>query len=567
MGSYFDLLDLAEGASGEEAVAKVVGKVVGKVVPPSEPKPPKKKPGLKGAQPQPQQDGMEEYSGDHGGNYDNNADHGGNYHGNGDRGGYYNGNGDRGGYYNGDGGRGGYSNGNGGRGGYRNGNGGRGGYRNGNSGRGYHNGNGGRGYNNVGYNENNSHYQQGAYGGEYYGYGDMQAQGGNYHHSGERQWYSRDGGQARKNRNLQYKPKSKAASVASSDPDLKPEEQAEPAVETKQQDASADNADGVPAPESEKSSGDVAKDDSKKEGEGGTKKKDGVKTKSMCGSARKRQVNKKKAMEANADGSKKTIGNEEEVNQEEKKEMTLEEYEKMLKEKKSLEPAKLEGREINPVAFEGLLKLEKKLEDDADGEHKEKEVVVKNVKPRKSMTIQEYLKPADGQEYVPPRPPRRDGPFNSSYRGGRGNGGFSDRSRDNSTESRVYNSGRGDNAIVFHNVDATSGNAAPRSGGRPDHNNGRGNGGYQERQGGYNGGYQERQGGYQQGGYNGSRGRGGYRQGGNSEGYGNGGYQHGGGGRGYGGCGRGRGYPQPRPVPRPDSAAHFPALTGSSPKP
>lgn len=63
--------------------------------------------------------------------------------------------------------------------------------------------------------------------------------------------------------------------------------------------------------------------------------------------------------------------------------MTLEEYEKMLKEKKSLEPAKLEGREINPVAFEGLLKLEKKLEDDADGEHKEKEVVVKNVKPRK----------------------------------------------------------------------------------------------------------------------------------------------------------------------------------------
>ncbi|KAM3318315.1 hypothetical protein ACQJBY_035826 [Aegilops geniculata] len=260
--------------------------------------------------------------------------------------------------------------------------------------------------------------------------------------------------------------------------------------------------------------------------------------------------------------------------------MTLEEYEKMQEKKKSLEASKPEERRVAAVDFEGLQLLEKKkIEDDAklkaENVRKAKEAAAKEAKPRK-VSIQEYLKNEDGSAYVPPTPPRRP-QYGGGYRGGRGNGSYNGRSsRDNSSERRVYNSGRGESPIVFHNVEAnTNDSGAPRRGEgyngerrqggyqQGGYNGGRGNGRYQERQDGYNGerreqqqggyyqerrdayngerreqggynngggrangGYQERRDGYngyrrQQGGYNGGRGNGGYQeQGGNNGGRG-----------------------------------------------
>uniref|UniRef100_A0A453MH47 Hyaluronan/mRNA-binding protein domain-containing protein n=2 Tax=Aegilops tauschii subsp. strangulata TaxID=200361 RepID=A0A453MH47_AEGTS len=177
--------------------------------------------------------------------------------------------------------------------------------------------------------------------------------------------------------------------------------------------------------------------------------------------------------------------------------MTLEEYEKMQEKKKSLEASKPEERRVAAVDFEGLQLLEKKkIEDDAklkaENVRKAKEAAAKEAKPRK-VSIQEYLKNEDGSAYVPPTPPRRP-QYGGGYRGGRGNGSYNGRSsRDNSSERRVYNSGRGENAIVFHNVEANANDSGASRRGE-----------------GYNG--ERQQGGYQQGGYNGGRGNGRYQE-------------------------------------------------------
>lgn len=147
--------------------------------------------------------------------------------------------------------------------------------------------------------------------------------------------------------------------------------------------------------------------------------------------------------------------------------MTLEEYEKMQEKKKSLEASKPEGRKVADLDFEGLKLLEKKkIEDDAKAKNgwKAKEAAAKEAKPRKAMSIQEYLKNEDGSEYVPPTPVKH--PQNGGFRGGHGNGAYNGlSSRDSSSERRVYNSGRGDNAIVFHGVEANAKDSgAPRRG-------------------------------------------------------------------------------------------------------
>ncbi|KAI4969151.1 hypothetical protein ZWY2020_000065 [Hordeum vulgare] len=185
-------------------------------------------------------------------------------------------------------------------------------------------------------------------------------------------------------------------------------------------------------------------------------------------------------------------------------EMTLEEYEKMQEKKKSLEASKPEGRKVADLDFEGLKLLEKKkIEDDAKAENgrKAKEAAAKEAKPRKAMSIQEYVKNEDGSEYVPPTPVRR--PQNGGFRGGHGNGAYNGRSsRDSSSERRVYNSGRGDNAIVFHVVEANAKDSgSPR----------RGEGYNGERRDQQQGVYYQ-QGGYRQGGYNGGRGNGRYQE-------------------------------------------------------
>lgn len=113
---------------------------------------------------------------------------------------------------------------------------------------------------------------------------------------------------------------------------------------------------------------------------------------------------------------------------EEANEMTLAEYEKLLQEKrKPLESLKTEARRV--VAdkdFEGMQIIEKKKEDDItklkvdNDKGKKKEFTEREEKSRKSQSINEFLKPADGERYKGPA---------SSSRGrgggrGRGRGGY-----------------------------------------------------------------------------------------------------------------------------------------------
>ncbi|KAM0870844.1 hypothetical protein ACQ4PT_039769 [Festuca glaucescens] len=301
------------------------------------------------------------------------------------------------------------------------------GYGNGGVGRGYGNGgynNGNRGYDNNGYNNNGYSNGNGGENQVYHEGNGQYQQDGNTYSNGGRQGYSRGDGKRR----MEYRPKSKPSSVAASDADQKSEGKVEPAAEeVPQKKASAENVDAVPASESENSAGDAAKDDSKKvEGEGAQnvqKKQRDPNVKLLSGSAKRKlkKKNPKKEDSNDGDTSKKAADNVPEAIEEEKQEMTLEEYEKMLGKKKALVPSEPVERKMDP-AFEGQKPLEKKkLEDEVlkleNAQRKPKEVAAKEGKARK-ITIQQYLKPADGTEYVPPPPPpRRDGPQSGGYRG------------------------------------------------------------------------------------------------------------------------------------------------------
>lgn len=167
----------------------------------------------------------------------------------------------------------------------------------------------------------------------------------------------------------------------------------------------------VPASESDKSTGDVPKDDSKKEeGEGAEKKAEGEgadkkegaekkdktnKTKCLSGSV-KRELKKQKPKkeDSHGDAPNETAEEEQEAPiEQEKIEMTLEEYEKMQEKKKSQEASKPEERRVAAVDFEGLQLLEKKkIEDDAklkaENVRKAKEAAAKEANPRKAISIQ-----------------------------------------------------------------------------------------------------------------------------------------------------------------------------------
>ncbi|KAM0870843.1 hypothetical protein ACQ4PT_039769 [Festuca glaucescens] len=235
----------------------------------------------------------------------------------------------------------------------------------------FSNGNGGE---NQVYHEGNGQYQQ----------------DGNTYSNGGRQGYSRGDGKRR----MEYRPKSKPSSVAASDADQKSEGKVEPAAEeVPQKKASAENVDAVPASESENSAGDAAKDDSKKvEGEGAQnvqKKQRDPNVKLLSGSAKRKlkKKNPKKEDSNDGDTSKKAADNVPEAIEEEKQEMTLEEYEKMLGKKKALVPSEPVERKMDP-AFEGQKPLEKKkLEDEVlkleNAQRKPKEVAAKEGKARK----------------------------------------------------------------------------------------------------------------------------------------------------------------------------------------
>ncbi|XP_073277949.1 RGG repeats nuclear RNA binding protein A-like [Primulina huaijiensis] len=107
-----------------------------------------------------------------------------------------------------------------------------------------------------------------------------------------------------------------------------------------------------------------------------------------------------------ADGNKEAVANEVEEKEPEDKEMTLEEYEKVREEKrKGLQALKSEGRKVDAKEFEAMKPLaNKKTSDDifvklGSEKDKRKESAEKEEKTKKSVSINEFLKPPEGQNY------------------------------------------------------------------------------------------------------------------------------------------------------------------------
>ncbi|XP_009114287.2 RGG repeats nuclear RNA binding protein C [Brassica rapa] len=99
-----------------------------------------------------------------------------------------------------------------------------------------------------------------------------------------------------------------------------------------------------------------------------------------------------------------------EVEQEpEDKEMTLEEYEKILEEKKkALQATKVEERKVDTKVFESMQQLSNKKTNDEEifiklgsDKDKRKDAAEKEEKAKKSLSINQFLKPANGETYNP----------------------------------------------------------------------------------------------------------------------------------------------------------------------
>ncbi|XP_050386733.1 RGG repeats nuclear RNA binding protein A isoform X1 [Argentina anserina] len=110
-----------------------------------------------------------------------------------------------------------------------------------------------------------------------------------------------------------------------------------------------------------------------------------------------------------ADGSKDTTAKEPEEKEPEEKEMTLEEYEKVLEEKrKALQALKTEERKVDTKEFESLQQLSNKKGNDdifiklGSDKDKKKESAEKEEKAKKSVSINEFLKPAEGERFSYP---------------------------------------------------------------------------------------------------------------------------------------------------------------------
>ncbi|KAG9452151.1 hypothetical protein H6P81_005055 [Aristolochia fimbriata] len=124
-----------------------------------------------------------------------------------------------------------------------------------------------------------------------------------------------------------------------------------------------------------------------------------------------------------AGGNKENNANEAEEKEPEDKEMTLEEYQKVLEEKrKALQALKTEERKVTvDKELESMQQLtNKKGSDDVfiklgSDKDKRKENADKEEKAKKSVSINEFLKPADGESYYGGRGRGRGG---RGYRGG-----------------------------------------------------------------------------------------------------------------------------------------------------
>ncbi|PPD99940.1 hypothetical protein GOBAR_DD03040 [Gossypium barbadense] len=123
------------------------------------------------------------------------------------------------------------------------------------------------------------------------------------------------------------------------------------------------------------------------------------------------------------DANKESASNEPEEKEPEDKEMTLEEYEKVLEEKrKALQALKIEERKVDAKEFESMQQLSNKKSNDevfiklGSDKDKRKEAYDREERAKKSVSINEFLKPAEGERY-----------YNPSGRGrgrGRGSRGF-----------------------------------------------------------------------------------------------------------------------------------------------
>lgn len=135
------------------------------------------------------------------------------------------------------------------------------------------------------------------------------------------------------------------------------------------------------------------------------------------------------------DASKENTEKDPEEKEPEEKEMTLEEYEKVLEEKrKALLAQKAEERKVGlDKDFESMQLLSnKKSEEDifvklGTDKDKRKEAAEKEERAKKSLSINEFLKPAEGERYYSPggrgrgrgRGPRGGGGYNGGGYGGR----------------------------------------------------------------------------------------------------------------------------------------------------
>ncbi|KAL6565810.1 hypothetical protein OROHE_004865 [Orobanche hederae] len=127
---------------------------------------------------------------------------------------------------------------------------------------------------------------------------------------------------------------------------------------------------------------------------------------------------------AAADGDKEAAKDEAKVEKPRVQEMTLAEYEKILEDKrKALQALKTESRKVDTKEFESMQPLSnKKTNDDifiklGAEKDKKKELAEKEERAKKSVSINEFLKPAKGQRY---HNPRRD--QGRDLKGGEGGG-------------------------------------------------------------------------------------------------------------------------------------------------
>ncbi|PPD78573.1 hypothetical protein GOBAR_DD24491 [Gossypium barbadense] len=119
-------------------------------------------------------------------------------------------------------------------------------------------------------------------------------------------------------------------------------------------------------------------------------------------------IEKQSGEEDAMDAGKENAANEAEEKEPENKEMTLEEYEKIVEEKrKALLALKTEERKVDTKEFESMQQLSSKKSNDdifikLGSEKDKRKDADKEERVKKSVSINEFLKPAEGERYYGP---------------------------------------------------------------------------------------------------------------------------------------------------------------------